>query len=129
MVHSIFLVFILGGILSLIAQLLIDLTTLTPARILVAYVCAGVLLFAIGVYEPLTEIFGCGATLPLTGFGAVIGRGVKEAVDKDGALGILTGGLGAAAGGISAALIFGFLFSVFMKSKRKRMGRPEKKKD
>lgn len=115
------LAFIGGGILSVIAQILIDLTKLTPARILVAYVCSGVLLYALGVYEPLYNIFGCGASTPLIGFGAAIGRGVKEAMDKDGVLGILTGGLSATAAGISAALFLGLLFSVFTKGRSKRM--------
>ena len=86
-----------GGVLSVIAQLLLDLTSLTPARILVGYVVAGVFLYATGIYEPLFDIFGEGVSLPLIGFGAVIGRGVKEAVIKDGLVGILTGGLTASA--------------------------------
>ena len=115
------LTFIGGGILSVIAQLLIDLTKLTPARILVAYVCSGVLIYALGAYEPLYDIFGCGVSTPLIGFGAAIGRGVKEAMDKDGVLGILTGGLSATSAGISAALFFGLFFSVFTKGRSKRM--------
>lgn len=115
------LAFIGGGILSVIAQLLIDLTKLTPARILVAYVTAGVLLFAIGVYEPTYEIFGCGVSTPLIGFGAAIGKGVKEAMDEEGTLGILSGGLGATAAGISAALFSGTLFALFTKGRSKRM--------
>ena len=115
------LAFIGGGILSVIAQILIDLTKLTPARILVAYVCSGVIIYALGAYEPLYDIFGCGVSTPLIGFGAAIGRGVKEAIDKDGVLGILTGGLSATAAGISAALFFGLFFSVFTKGRSKRM--------
>ena len=115
------LAFIGGGILSVIAQILIDLTKLTPARILVAYVCSGVIIYALGAYEPLYDIFGCGVSTPLIGFGAAIGRGVKEAMDKDGVLGILTGGLSATAAGISAALFFGLFFSVFTKGRSKRM--------
>jgi stage V sporulation protein AE len=115
------LVFIGGGILSVIAQILIDLTKLTPARILVTYVTMGVLLFGIGAYEPLYEIFGCGVSTPLIGFGAAIGKGVKEAMDKDGMLGILSGGLSATAAGISAALFLGTLFALFTKGKSKRM--------
>ena len=127
MAHNILLVFIAGGISCLIAQLLIDLTPLTPARILVVYVSLGVILFATGLYDPMLEYFGCGASLPLTGFGATIGRGVKEAIDRDGAIGILTGGLSASSAGISAALILGFVFSLIFRSKRKKMGKPEKK--
>jgi stage V sporulation protein AE len=115
------LVFIGGGILSVIAQILIDLTKLTPARILVTYVTMGVLLFGIGAYEPLYEIFGCGVSTPLIGFGAAIGKGVKEAMDKDGMLGILSGGLSATAAGISAALFLGTLFALFTKGRSKRM--------
>ena len=115
------LAFIAGGFLSMIAQLLIDLTNLTPARILVAYVCSGVFLYATGAYDPLFKTFGTGVSLPLIGFGAAIGRGVKEAIDKDGALGILTGGLSATSAGISAALFFGLFFSVFTKGRSKRM--------
>lgn len=115
------LAFIGGGILSVIAQTLIDLTKLTPARILVTYVTMGVLLFGIGAYEPLYEIFGCGVSTPLIGFGAAIGKGVKEAMDKDGMLGILSGGLSATAAGISAALFLGTLFALFTKGRSKRM--------
>lgn len=115
------LTFAAGGVLSLIAQVLIDLTRLTPARILVTYVCSGVLLYAIGVYEPLFELFGCGVSTPLIGFGAAIGRGVKEAVEKDGLLGALTGGLSATSAGISAALALGLFFAVLAKGKGKRM--------
>ena len=118
---SLILAFVGGGILSLIAQLLIDLTKLTPARILVTYVCSGVILFALGVYEPLYKIFGCGISTPLIGFGAAIGKGVKEGMDKDGLLGIFSGGLSATAAGISAALFFGWLFSLVTKGKGKRM--------
>ena len=115
------LVFVAGGVLSLIAQLLIDLTKLTPARILVTYVCSGVLLYAIGAYEPLFKIFGSGVSTPLIGFGAAIGRGVREAVESDGLIGALSGGLSATAAGITAALIFGLLFAVFTKGRSKRM--------
>ena len=115
------LVFVAGGILSLIAQLLIDLTKLTPARILVTYVCSGVLLYAIGAYEPLFKIFGSGVSTPLIGFGAAIGRGVREAVESDGLIGVMSGGLSATAAGITAALIFGLLFAVFTKGRSKRM--------
>lgn len=111
--------FIVGGVLCVIAQILIDKTKLTPARILVAYVVAGVILGAIGLYKPLVDFAGAGATVPLTGFGYLISEGVREAVDKQGLLGSLTGGLTAAAGGIAAALIFGYLAAVFFKGKRR----------
>ncbi len=103
------------------AQLLIDLTSLTPARILVSYVTAGVLLFGIGLYEPLFNIFGAGISVPLLGFGASIARGVREAITNDGPIGILTGGLSATAAGITAALLSGLLFSFIAKGKPKRL--------
>ena len=115
------LTFVAGGILSVIAQILIDLTKLTPARILVAYVCAGVLLFATGVYDPLFDVFGAGVSIPLIGFGASRGRGVKEAVEKEGILGIFSGGLSATAVGITVALVAGLFFALFTKGKSKRM--------
>lgn len=115
------LAFVGGGLLAVIAQLLIDLTRLTPARILVAYVCTGVLLYGVGVYEPLYSIFGCGVSTPLIGFGAAIGKGVKEAVEKDGLLGVLTGGLTATSAGISAALFIGTFLALFVKGRSKRM--------
>lgn len=111
--------FLVGGIFCLIGQILIDKTKLTPARILTSYVVAGVLLSAIGIYEPLAKWAGAGATVPLTGFGHTLAKGVREAIDTDGALGILTGGLRAAAGGISAAVFFGFLAALFFKPKNK----------
>ena len=101
--------FLVGGILCVIAQILIDRTKLTPARILVTYVVAGVVLGGMGVYKPIVDFAGAGATVPLTGFGYLISKGVKEAVDEQGLLGALTGGLRASAGGISAALVFGYL--------------------
>ena len=115
------LAFIAGGVLSVIAQILIDLTNLTPARILVAYVCSGVLLYAPGAYDPLFEVFGAGVSIPLIGFGASIGRGVKEAVEKDGLIGVFSGGLAATATGITVALVAGLLFALFAKGKSKRM--------
>ena len=115
------LTFVAGGILSVIAQILIDLTKLTPARVLVAYVCAGVLLFATGAYDPLFDVFGAGVSIPLIGFGASIGRGVKEAVEKEGILGIFSGGLSATAVGITVALVAGLFFALFTKGKSKRM--------
>ena len=101
--------FLIGGLFCVIAQVLIDKTKLTPARILVCYVVAGVFLGAIGVYRPLVELAGAGATTPLTGFGYLIFKGVKAAVEQQGILGAFTGGLCAAAGGTAAALCFGLL--------------------
>ena len=111
--------FVVGGVLCVIAQILIDRTKLTPARILVVYVVAGVILGGIGVYKPLVDFAGAGATTPLTGFGYLIAKGVREAVDKQGLLGALTGGLTSAAGGIAAALIFGYLACLIAKGKPK----------
>ena len=111
--------FIIGGIICLTGQLLIDKTKLTPARILVSYVVAGVILSASGVYQELVDLAGAGATVPLTGFGHTIAKGVKEAVDKNGFLGIFTGGLTASAGGISAAILFGLIMSLFFKPQDK----------
>lgn len=111
--------FLVGGILCVIAQVLIDRTKLTPARILVTYVVAGVVLGGIGLYQPLVDFAGAGATVPLTGFGYLISKGVKEAVGEQGLLGALTGGLRAAAGGIAAALVFGYLACLISKGKPK----------
>lgn len=111
--------FFVGGLLCLIAQLLIDYTKLTPARILVSYVVLGVVLGALGVYKPLVEWAGAGATVPLTGFGNTLAKGVKEAVDQDGFLGIFTGGLKSTAGGITAAIAAGLLAAVIFKPKDK----------
>lgn len=111
--------FIIGGILCLIAQILIDKTRLTPARILVGYVVAGVVLSAIGLYQHLIDFAGAGASVPLTGFGHCIAKGVRDSVDKDGVLGILTGGLKASAGGITAAIISGLIVSLIFKDKDK----------
>ena len=108
-----------GGILCLIGQILIDKTKLTPARILVSYVVIGVLLGAIGVYKPLVEFAGAGATVPLTGFGYNLSKGVREAIDSDGFLGIFTGGLKAAAGGITGAVVSGLIVSLIFKAKDK----------
>lgn len=112
--------FIIGGVFCIIAQILIDKTKLNPARILVAYVVAGVLLGAVGIYGPLVDFAGGGATTPLTGFGYAISKGVKEAVDAEGIIGVLKGGITATAGGITAALFFGLIASVIFKSKPKR---------
>ena len=111
--------FLVGGALCLIGQVLIDKTKLTPARILVSYVVAGVILGAVGIYAPFAEFAGAGATVPLTGFGYNLAKGVKEAVDEKGFLGILTGGLKACAGGISAAVICGLLASLIFKDRDK----------
>ena len=111
--------FVIGGLLCLIGQVLIDKTKLTPARILVSYVIAGVLLGAIGVYKPIVEFAGAGATVPLTGFGYSLAKGVKEAISEDGFLGILSGGLKATAGGITAAIVGGLIMSLLFKPKNK----------
>lgn len=111
--------FCVGGVLCLIGQILIDKTNLTPARILVSYVVAGVALSAIGLYEPLADFSGAGATVPLTGFGHSLAKGVKEAVQANGLLGAFTGGLKATAGGITVAITAGLLASVIFKAKDK----------
>jgi stage V sporulation protein AE len=104
--------FLVGGAFCLIGQLLIDLTSITPARILVSYVVIGVFLGAIGVYEPLVNFAGAGATVPLTGFGYLLAKGVQRAVMEDGLLGALTGGLTAAAAGITASVVFGLIVAL-----------------
>lgn len=111
--------FLFGGALCLIGQLLIDKTGLTPARILVSYVVAGVILGGLGLYQPFADFAGAGATVPLTGFGNLLAKGVKEAIDQDGFLGIFTGGLKATAGGITAAIIMGLLMSLLFRPKDK----------
>ena len=111
--------FLVGGILCVIAQILIDKTALTPARILVAYVCAGVFLTGIGVYPYLIEFAGAGASVPLTGFGYVLAKGVEKAVAENGFLGILSGGLTGAAAGITAAMVFGFFAALIAPSRPK----------
>lgn len=111
--------FLVGGAFCGIGQILIDKTKLTPARILVAYVVIGVLLGAVGVYSKLIDFAGAGATVPLTGFGSTLAEGVREAVKKDGLVGIFTGGLTATAGGIAAAVVFGWLAGLIFKSKDK----------
>lgn len=112
-------VFLVGGILCALAQVLIDKTALTPARIVVLYVVSGVVLTAIGVYDYIVEFGAAGATIPLTGFGYSLAKGVEQAVDVYGPLGALIGGLRATAGGIAAAIVFGILFSVFVKPRDK----------
>ncbi len=111
--------FIIGGLFCVVAELLLCYTKLTAARILVAYVVAGVFLTAIGLYSPLVDWAGCGATTPLTGFGFALAEGVKKAVAERGILGALTGGLTATAGGISAALVFAFIAALVFKGKPK----------
>lgn len=112
--------FLCGGVLCLIGQLLIDKTKLTPARILVSYVVAGVLLGALGLYQPIADWGGAGATVPLTGFGFNLAKGVQKAVAEKGLLGALTGGLTACAGGIAAAILLALLVALIFKPKPKR---------
>lgn len=109
--------FLVGGVICAVGQILIDKTKLTPARILVIYVVLGVILGTMGIYEKLVEFAGAGATVPLTGFGYALSKGVKEAVNKDGIVGILTGGLTSCAGGITAAIFFGYLAALFSNSR------------
>ena len=111
--------FLVGGLLCVIGQVLIDKTKLTPARILVGYVVAGVLLSATGLYQHLVDFAGAGASVPLTGFGHCIAKGVREAIEADGFMGILTGGLKASAGGITAAILSGLIVSIIFKDKDK----------
>jgi stage V sporulation protein AE len=111
--------FAVGGLLCVIGQILIDKTKLTPARILVSYVVIGVILGATGIYKPITEFAGAGATVPLTGFGYNLAKGVKEAVDQDGFLGIFTGGLKSCAAGIAMAIFAGLVVSLIFKPKDK----------
>lgn len=111
--------FLVGGLFCLIGQILIDKTKLTPARVLVSYVVIGVIAGAVGIYKPLIEFAGAGATVPLTGFGSTLAKGVKEAVDQQGFLGIFLGGLKASAGGITAAITAGLLASLLFKAKDK----------
>ena len=110
---------LVGGFICLIGQILIDKTKLTPARILVSFVIIGVILSGLGVYDQLVEFAGAGATVPLTGFGYNLAKGVKEAVQQDGFLGIFTGGLKACAGGIAAAIVAGLLASLIFKARDK----------
>ncbi len=111
--------FLVGGAICLIGQILIDYTKLTPARILVTYVVAGVVLTGIGVYEPLVEFAGFGATVPLTGFGYTLATGVKQAIARYGLMGALVGGITATAAGITAAVVFGWLAALCSKPKSK----------
>ena len=111
--------FMVGGLFCVVGQLLIDKTKLTPARILVAYVVSGVVLGAVGVYRPLAEWAGAGATVPLTGFGYSLAKGVKEAVAEKGLLGAVTGGVTSTAGGVAAAIFLGVLVALLFKPKPK----------
>lgn len=112
--------FIVGGIICIIGQILIDKTKLTPARILVIYVTAGVILGGLGLYKKLIDIAGCGATVPLTGFGANLAKGAMEAVKEQGLLGAFIGGVKSSAGGIAAAVFFGYIASLVSKPKIKK---------
>ncbi len=111
--------FVVGGLLCVIGQILIDKTKLTPARILVSFVVVGTFLSAMGLYQPLVDFAGAGASVPLTGFGHLLAKGVKESVEQDGLLGVLKGGLTAASAGIAASIICGVLVAVIFKPKEK----------
>ena len=112
--------FLCGGLLCAVGQIILDRTNLTPARILTGYVVAGVFLQAVGVYQYVVDWGGAGATVPLTGFGYTLARGVAKAVAEKGLLGVVTGGLAATAGGIAAAVVFGLLMAVLFRPKEKR---------
>ncbi len=107
--------FLVGGFICAIGQVLIDLTKLTPARILVSYVVAGTVLGALGWYQPIIDFAGAGATVPLAGFGSMLAKGMREAIDKDGLLGIFTGGFTACAAGVTAAIVFGLAVALIFK--------------
>lgn len=111
--------FIVGGLICVVGQILIDWTKMTPARILVTFVCLGVLLGGLGIYPKLVEFAGAGATIPLTGFGNSLAQGVKEAVQKDGLMGAITGGFTACAGGVTVAMLSGLIVAVIAKPKDK----------
>lgn len=121
MITKALLAFLLGGIICVVAQILIDKTKLTPARILVSYVVFGVFLGAVGLYEPIFEIFGCGISVPLIGFGGNIAKGVRVSVESDGFLGILKGSLTASSAGLTLALLSGLISSFFSKGKSKNL--------
>ena len=112
--------FLIGGVICLIGQILLSKTNLTPARILVLFVTAGVVLTAVGVYEPLVELGGAGAEVPLTGFGYALAKGAYKAVDESGLLGALSGGVAATAAGIAAAVLFGYLIALIFSPKTKK---------
>ena len=122
-ITDILLAALAGGVICATVQVFIDKTALTPARVLTSLVVLGVVLYGSGAYEHLFNVFGCGVSVPLIGFGATIARGVKEAIDTDGIIGILTGGLTASSAGITAALVLGVLMSLVSKSHPKRMGK------
>lgn len=111
--------FIVGGLICVIGQLLIDYTKMTPARILVLFVCVGVLLGGLGIYQQLIDFAGAGATVPLTGFGAALAKGVKEAIQKDGFLGVITGGFQACAAGVTVAMLSGLVVALVSRPKDK----------
>ncbi len=117
MITDILKAFVVGGVICIVGQLLIDFTKLTPARILTGFVVAGVILSALGVYKPLADFAGAGASVPLTGFGHLLAEGIRKAISSDGLLGIFTGGLTAAAGGVTAALLFGLGASLLFRQK------------
>ena len=119
MLMDIIKAFLVGGALCAVGQLLIDFTNLTPARSLTGYVVAGVILSAVGLYKPFAKFAGAGASVPLTGFGHLLAEGIRKTIEKDGFLGIFTGGLTAAAGGVTAALLFGLIASLIFKQKDK----------
>ena len=112
--------FLVGGLFCVIGQVLIDRTRLTPARILTSYVVAGVVLGALGLYQPLVDFAGAGASVPLTGFGNLLAKGIREAVAEKGLIGVFTGGIGAAAGGICAAVFFALLSALLCRAREKK---------
>ena len=114
-----FWAFIIGGLICVLGQIIIDKTAITPAKLLTSYVCAGVFLSLSGIYDKLVDLAGAGVTVPLTGFGHTLFQGVKKAVDSDGVIGIFTGGITATAGGIAAAVIFGVVGALISKPKSK----------
>ena len=111
--------FLFGGLLCVIGQILIDKTKLTPARILVGYVVSGVILGAVGLYKPFVKFAGCGATVPLTGFGYTLSEGIRKSVSENGIVGVFTGGLESTAGGITAAIVAALLMSLIFRAKDK----------
>lgn len=111
--------FLIGGIICAIGQLFIDYTKLTPARILTGYVVAGVIISAVGLYKPIVDFAGAGATVPLTGFGHLLAEGIRKTIEKDGFLGVFTGGMTAASGGITAAILFGLIAALIFRQKDK----------
>ncbi len=119
MILDIIKAFLIGGVLCALGQLFIDYTKLTPARILTGYVVAGVILSAVGLYKPLVKFAGAGATVPLTGFGHLLAEGIRKSISEDRFLGVFTGGMTAAAGGITAAILFGLIAAVVFKQKDK----------